>query len=102
MDIVVAKDTNMLIHIGKRTGVMDNGYPIFDKDYVFIQNTVNVFENIEQEITEDMQKNPNKYCYTPEKGFYDWVEPVNPEVETIRQEYRDELAQEVSQNVYDA
>ena len=43
-----------------------------------------------------------KYCYTEEKGFYvnpDWVEP---EVEDPIQEYRDQLASEVSEIGYDA
>lgn len=47
---------------------------------------------------------PYKYCYTKEQGFYenpDWVEPTSYE-EEIKQTYRDELAQEVSKNGYDA
>ena len=107
MFIITKKKDNVV------EGISETLCYISDTNYVRINNQNLVFNPNSCKIyeVEDAPNyiEPEKYCYTEEKGFYenpDWVEPSSdiPEEikETIRQEYRDELAQEVSQNVYDA
>ena len=103
MFIITKKKDNVV------EGISETLHYISDTNYVRINNQNLVFNPNSCKIyeIEDVANyvEPEKYCYTEERGFYenpDWVEPVNPEVEVIRQEYRDELAQEVSQNVYGA
>lgn len=100
MTILTNRVNNNIVYIGTKTGETLAGYLIMDEFEVFVPKFVYLYTK--DEIPQEVLDKPEKYCYTEEKGFYDWVEPVNPEVEAIKQEYRDELAQEVSQNVYDA
>ncbi len=69
----------------------DCGFIVKKSGYNFIE-----IEEVPNEIV------PYKYCYTEEKGFYENPNWVEPEVEDPIQEYRDQLASEVSEIGYNA
>lgn len=105
MYIVCLKETSKVIEKGVSFEYRSDGYPRLTlEDGIkadFPVNDVDVFEVsiIPQDYEDD------KYCYTPEAGFYlnpDWKEPTDnlygltdEQIETIEQAYRDKLTQEV-------
>ena len=81
MVIITVKEDNRILNIGKELDYMDNGYPrIVEKNIAFPTEMVNVYEL--EEIPENIE--PEKYCYTTEKGFYEnesYEEPIQEETE---------------------
>lgn len=93
-------------------GAWSNGYPVLiEENVAFPPETVNIYQNVE--VSDEVKTNPSKYCYTEEKGFYvnpDYVEPdptntygIPDELfNQIKSDYREQIAQEVSENGYNA
>lgn len=103
--IVVDNTTKEIIGIGTFKGYWDNGYPIITdangNDCAYVPHSVSLFEV--DSIPESVE--PFKYCYTEEKGFYEnpeYEEPEEPIEPDPIQEYRDQLASEVSEIGYNA
>lgn len=75
MSIITNKNTNEILDYGV-VDYMENGYPrVVESDIAYIADSVNVWE---ADIPDGVY--PVKYCYTPDQGFYenpDYVEP-NP------------------------
>ena len=93
MIIITNKDTNVVSFIANDTtdkpapneavtkhgnsnlGTWANGYPVLiEENIAFSPESVNIYQDVKV-ATEVV---PNKYCYTPEQGFYlnpDYVEP---------------------------
>lgn len=95
--VVTDKMTDRVMKIGDNLAHTSSNYPIVDDVDVFLPKFVYVYQV--DSISEDITKNPTNYCYSEQNGFYDWVEP---EVKDPIQEYRDQLASEVSEIGYDA
>lgn len=111
MYIIVRKEDNVILGLGKTLDYLDNGYPrLVEEDVAFVSDAVNVFEV--DSIPEGVE--PVKYCYTKAEGFYinpNWKEPnpdntyegVSDEVfEQILSDYREKLAGEVAGNGYNS
>ena len=93
-------------------GAWSNGYPVLiEENVAFPPETVNIYQNVE--VSDEVKSNPSKYCYTPEQGFYknpNYVEPdpantygIPDELfNQIKSDYREQIAQEVSENGYNA
>lgn len=93
-------------------GTWSNGYPVLiEENTAFPPETVNIHQNVE--VSDEVKSNPSKYCYTPEQGFYknpNYVEPdpantygIPDELfNQIKSDYREQIAQEVSENGYNA
>ena len=100
MIVVTMKDSNEIIAITKTiSSTADEGYTRIDDCRFIVKASGYNFHEVEDV--------PNgisayKYCYTIEKGFYENPDWVEPEIEDPYQNYREQLAQEVSQNGYDA
>lgn len=87
MIIVCRKTDSVIICIANDTYTDDNGeikinlskwsngYPVIvDKCHAFIPEDVNILMNID--VPDEVEE--NKFCYTPEEGFYinpEWIEP---------------------------
>lgn len=58
-------------------GTWSNGYPVLiEENTAFPPETVNIHQNVE--VSDEIKSNPSKYCYTPEQGFYEnpnYIEP---------------------------
>lgn len=93
--VVTDKMTNRVVKIGNNLDYTSSNYPIIDNADVFLPKFVCTHQV--DNISEDITKNPTNYCYNEQDGFYNWVEPEDP-----MQEYRDQLASEVSEIGYDA
>ena len=110
MYLITRKEDNVCLNFGNELDYISNGYPrIVEKDIAFVKENVNVFEVTE--LPEDFKQ--GKHCYTEEKGFYvnpDYVEPdptntygIPDELfNQIKSDYREQIAQEVSENGYNA
>lgn len=105
MYIITDSKSNMVINWGEVMNKQNNMFILENENLAYPMSFTSCYEI--DSLIEGLAE--GKYCYSPEKGFYenpDWIEPgsdIPEEIkETIRQEYRDELAQEVSQNVYGA
>lgn len=93
-------------------GTWGNGYPVLiEENTAFPPETVNIHQNVE--VSDEVKSNPSKYCYTESEGFYlnpDYVEPdptntygISDELfNQIKSDYREKIAQEVSENGYNA
>lgn len=93
--VVTDKMTNRVIKIGDNLAHTSSNYPIIDDVDVYLPKFVYTYQL--DSISENITKNPTNYCYNEQDGFYDWVEPKDP-----IQEYRDQLASEVSKIGYNA
>lgn len=106
MIVVISKRNNEVLGMGSILDSWDNGYPVLKSDEsdigtAYVIEQVTVYENID--IPEKVET--EKYCYTPEQGFYlnpDWQEPnkygISDELlAQIEQDYRDKLAEEVAE-----
>ena len=100
MIVVTMKDSNEIIAITKTiSSTADEGYTRIDDCRFIVKASGYNFHEVEDV--------PNgilayKYCYTIEKGFYENPDWVEPEIEDQYQNYREQLAQEVSKVGYDA
>ena len=100
MIVVTMKDSNEIIAITKTiSSTADEGYTRIDDCRFIVKASGYNFHEVEDV--------PNgilayKYCYTIEKGFYENPDWVEPEIEDPIQEYRNQLASEVSEIGYDA
>lgn len=100
MIVVTMKDSNEIIAITKTiSSTADEGYTRIDDCRFIVKASGYNFHEVEDV--------PNgisayKYCYTIEKGFYENPDWVEPEIEDPYQNYREQLAQEVSKVGYDA
>ena len=100
MIVVTMKDSNEIIAITKTiSSTADEGYTRIDDCRFIVKASGYNFHEVEDV--------PNgilayKYCYTIEKGFYENPDWVEPEIEDQYQNYREQLAQEVSKIGYDA
>lgn len=100
MIVVTMKDSNEIIAITKTiSSTVDEGYTRIDDCRFIVKASGYNFHEVEDV--------PNgilayKYCYTIEKGFYENPDWVEPEIEDPYQNYREQLAQEVSKVGYDA
>ena len=93
-------------------GTWSNGYPVLiEENTAFPPEPINIHQNVE--VSDEVKSNPSKYCYTPEQGFYEnpnYVEPdpantygISDELfNQIKSDYREQIAQEVSENGYNA
>ena len=99
MIVITSKETNVYLMSGTHLDYMDNGYPrLIDENTAFPTEMVNVYENVT--ISEEVV--PEKYCYTPEKGFYlnpNYVEPnkygiPDETLESIQADYTEQLITE--------
>ena len=93
-------------------GTWSNGYPVLiEENTAFPPETVNIHQNVE--VSNEVKSNPSKYCYTPEQGFYENPNYVEPDpantygipdelFNQIKSDYREQIAQEVSENGYNA
>lgn len=93
-------------------GTWGNGYPVLiEENIAFPSGTVNIYQNIE--VSDEVKSNPSKYCYTPEQGFYENPNYVEPDpantynipdelFNQIKADYREQIAKEVSENGYNA
>lgn len=93
--VVTDKMTNRVIKIGDNLAHTSSNYPIIDDVDVYLPKFVYTYQL--DSISENITKNPTNYCYNEQDGFYDWVEPKD-----LIQEYRDQLASEVSKIGYNA
>ena len=79
MYIVCQKENNIVLGYDEQIKYWENGYPVLaNKNMAFIPDSVNIFEEASPVFPEDIDVGRNKYCYTPEQGFYlnpDYVEP---------------------------
>ena len=84
MFIVTVKENSAIspseiLCMGSRLGYLENGYPhLIDENLSFVNDSVDVFDV--ESVPEGIE--PTKYCYTPEKGFYEnpnYIEPVGTE-----------------------
>lgn len=110
MYIITTKESNIIIGMGLQLNYLENGYPMLTEEkVVFVTELVNVhlIETIPEHISEE------KYCYTPEKGFYENPNYVEPDpantynipdelFNQIKADYREQIAKEVSENGYNA
>ncbi len=82
MKVVVYND-NSIAAIREEISYQSNGNVVIDRGQAIAEILVKKVYDVE-EIPEEVEE--NKYCYTPEKGFYineNWKEPVDPqEIET--------------------
>lgn len=66
----------------------ENGYPrLVNENVAFIPDAVTIYENVE--VSEEIKNNWFKYCYTPEQGFYEnpnYVEPDSTNIYNIPDE----------------
>ena len=112
MYIITSKENNMILNFGNTLDYMSNGYPrLTEEDIYFPTEFVNVHQNVE--VSDEVKANPSKYCYIESEGFYlnpDYVEPdptntygISDELfNQIKSDYREKIAQEVSENGYNA
>lgn len=88
MYLITNKTTKKVMLYGNNLIYLDNGYPcIEDFNTSFLPDEVNIYQNIEI----PTKIVPNKYCYTPEQGFYLNPNYIEPDPSNI---YR------ISDNVY--
>lgn len=75
MYIITEKEENRIVMMGKDLDYMENGYPrLINENVAFPVEMVNV-HRVEY-LPEDIE--PERHCYTPEAGFFEnpnWVEP---------------------------
>lgn len=93
-------------------GTWSNGYPVLiEENVAFVPGNINIYQNVE--VSDEIKSNPSKYCYTSEQGFYknpNYIEPdpantygIPDELfNQIKSDYREQIAQEVSENGYNA
>lgn len=98
MAIIVEKVSNRLMMIGTYTETNLDGYPTMDYNNAFIPETIDVYLEVSN-IPEEVTKEPRNWCYTSEKGFYEYIEPKTYE-EKIEEQYRERLVKEVNENGY--
>lgn len=89
--------------------VMKNGYQaLIEENIAFVPHIVNIYQNVDA-----TNIIPYKYCYTPEQGFYENPNYVEPDATNtygipdelfnqIKADYREQIAKEVSENGYNA
>ena len=101
MNVITSKESNSIFAIGLIKEYWSNGYPIVEDESGFKCaypiNMVNVYGV--DEVPEAVI--PHKYCYTPESGFYEnpnYIEPVG--TEGSEQDVVDSIMQEVSSYGY--
>ncbi len=103
MYIITSKNLKTIIGIGENVDYLSNGYPrITEQNVAFPTEMVDVYEvsYMPEYVTE------NKYCYTPDQGFYEnpnWSEPnkfglTDEQLAELEQDYRNKLAMEVNGN----
>lgn len=96
MYIITDKETNRIVMVGSNLDYMPNGYPrLVDENIAFVPNSINIYETdvIPPRVESE------KYCYTPQDGFYpnpNWEEPnpyniPNEVYNSIIDEYTNEL-----------
>ena len=91
MFIITGKQNNEIFGICKELKYWDNGYPLnVDANTAYPIEIVNVYEveTVPEEVVE------GKYCYTPERSFYenkDWKElyDANVKVKELEQQVTD-------------
>lgn len=75
MYLIIVKEDNRIIAMGKALDYMSNGYPrLVNENVAFVKEDVDVHE-VESVPSEVI---PEKYCYTEADGFYinpNYVEP---------------------------
>ena len=104
-DVIIMKGNSIEVFDEKNTLLHD----LYGNKIIFANDTINAYsvENIPEHVSE------GKYCYTPEQGFYknpNYVEPdpantygIPDELfNQIKSDYREQIAQEVSENGYNA
>lgn len=109
----VITSNNCIVGIGEILDyIEENGYPLLvNENVAFVSNAVTIYENVE--VSEEIKNNWLKYCYTPEQGFYENPNYVEPDPSNtygipdelfnqIKSDYREQIAQEVSENGYNA
>lgn len=114
---IIANDTtdkpspnkNMIKRGNSNLAIMKNGYQaLIEENIAFVPHIVNIYQNVDA-----TNVIPYKYCYTESEGFYlnpDYVEPdptntygISDELfNQIKSDYREKIAQEVSENGYNA
>ena len=112
MVLITNKINNGILDFGSDIHYWSNGYPVLtDTKTAFVKDSVNIYQNVE--VSDEVKSNPSKYCYTESEGFYlnpDYVEPdptntygISDELfNQIKSDYREKIAQEVSENGYNA
>lgn len=98
MFVITRNKDNVIEGLSSTVTTLETDYIKTDKNVVMNPKNVALYDIDNLPVSIERIK----YCYTEEKGFYvnpDWVEP---EVEDPIQEYRDQLASEVSEIGYDA
>lgn len=89
MYLIVVKDDNRILEIGKQVDYLDNGYPrLIEKNIAFSNEDVDVYEV--QELPDYVEV--EKYCYDGE-NFYENENYVEPEQERP-QEFDKQLNEE--------
>lgn len=91
MYVITGKQYNEIFSMCKELKYWDNGYPVnVDINTAYPTAMVNVYEV--EPIPENVVE--AKYCYTPEKGFYEnenWQPPYDPDskVKELEQQVTD-------------
>ena len=114
MYIAIESEFSRVVGKGEEIEVLDYGFKITDLGVFFSYSNCQYFEVNSEDVPQvDYYELITKYCYTEEKGFYvnpDYVEPdptntygIPDELfNRIKSDYREQIAQEVSDNGYNA
>lgn len=109
---ILPSDRNVTKSGNSNLGTWSNGYPVLiEENVAFVPGNINIYQNVE--VSDEVKSNPSKYCYTPEQGFYENPNYVEPDpantygipdelFNQIKSDYREQIAQEVSENGYNA
>lgn len=112
MYLVTNKINNNVMGFDDELTYWNNGYPfLVNEKLAFVPNDVIIYENVE--ISTEIKLNPSKYCYTEGEGFYENPNYIEPDptntygipdelFNQIKADYREQIAQEVSENGYNA
>ena len=98
MYIITSKNLKSIIGIGAKLDYMSNGYPrLVNENVAFPTEMIDVYEvSYMPEYVEE-----NKYCYTPDQGFFEnpnWKEPNKWGIpDDIVQEIKNEAITEVQE-----
>lgn len=83
MYLIVVKDDNRILEIGKQVDYLDNGYPrLIEKNIAFSNEDVDVYEV--QELPDYVEV--EKYCYDGE-NFYENENYVEPELRNSNEHF---------------
>lgn len=112
MYLIISNVDHVVMGYGNELSYWNNGYPfLVNEKLAFIPADVVIYEDIE--VSDEVKSNPSKYCYTPEQSFYENPNYIEPDptntygipdelFNQIKSDYREQIAQEVSENGYNA